>query len=36
MRLENTIVVGENGNTDLMKDIPMEAGEIEAAMKKAK
>ena len=32
VRLENTIVVGANGNTDLMKDIPMETGEIEAAM----
>lgn len=34
VRLENTIVIGENGNTDLMKDIPIEAGEIEAAMKR--
>jgi Xaa-Pro aminopeptidase len=33
VRLENTIVIGENGNTDLMADIPIEAGEIEAAMK---
>ena len=32
VRLENTIVVGENGNRDLMQDIPIEAGEIEAAM----
>ncbi len=34
VRLENTIVVGENGNRDLMQNIPIEAGEIEAAMKK--
>jgi Xaa-Pro aminopeptidase len=34
VRLENTIVVGENGNRDLMQDIPIEAGEIEAAMKR--
>jgi Xaa-Pro aminopeptidase len=34
VRLENTIVIGENGNTDLMKDIPIETGEIEAAMKR--
>jgi Xaa-Pro aminopeptidase len=33
VRLENTIVIGENGNTDLMGDVPIEAGEIEAAMK---
>jgi len=33
VRLENTILVGENGNTDLMADIPIEAREIEAAMK---
>ena len=34
VRLENTIVIGENGNTDLMADVPIEAGEIEAAMKR--
>ena len=34
VRIENTIVVGENGNTDLMANIPIEAGEIEAAMKR--
>ena len=34
VRLENTIVVGKDGNTDLMADIPIEAGEIEAAMKR--
>ncbi len=34
VRLENCVLVGENGNTDLMADIPIEAGEIEAAMKR--
>ena len=34
VRLENTIVVGERGNKDLMADIPIEAGEIEALMKR--
>jgi Xaa-Pro aminopeptidase len=34
VRLENTIVIGERGNTDLMADIPIEAGEIETAMKR--
>jgi len=34
VRLENCIVIGENGNTDLMADIPIEANEIEAAMKR--
>ena len=33
VRLENTIVIGERGNTDLMAQIPIEAGEIEALMK---
>ena len=33
VRLENTIVIGGNGNRDLMEGIPLEAGEIEAAMK---
>ena len=32
VRLENTIVIGEKGNRDLMAGIPIEAGEIEAAM----
>lgn len=34
VRLENTIVVTENGQLDLMADIPIEAGEIEALMKR--
>ena len=34
VRLENTIVIGERGNTDLMADVPIEVGEIEAAMKR--
>jgi Xaa-Pro aminopeptidase len=33
IRLENDIIIGENGNTDLMADIPIEADEIEALMK---
>jgi len=33
VRLENDIVVGTNGNTDLMEKIPIEAGEIEALMR---
>ncbi|HUC85439.1 MAG TPA: Xaa-Pro aminopeptidase [Candidatus Acidoferrales bacterium] len=33
VRLENTIVVTENGQLDLMADIPIEAGEIERAMR---
>lgn len=32
VRLENDILVTENGNTDLMGDIPIEAGEIEELM----
>ncbi|MCF7765038.1 MAG: aminopeptidase P N-terminal domain-containing protein [Verrucomicrobia bacterium] len=32
VRLENDILVTENGNTDLMADIPIEAGEIEELM----
>jgi Xaa-Pro aminopeptidase len=36
VRLENTIVIGESGNVDLMADIPIEAGEIEAAMSREK
>ncbi len=34
VRLENTIVIGERGNRDLMAHIPIEAGEIEALMKR--
>jgi Xaa-Pro aminopeptidase len=34
VRLENTIVIGERGNTDLMANIPIEAGEIESAMRR--
>jgi Xaa-Pro aminopeptidase len=34
VRLENTIVIGEKGNTDLMANIPIEAGEIESLMKR--
>jgi len=34
VRLENTIVVTENGQLDLMADIPIEADEIEKLMKK--
>ena len=32
VRLENTVVIGEKGNPDLMATIPLEADEIEAAM----
>jgi Xaa-Pro aminopeptidase len=32
VRLENDILVGANGNTDLMADIPIEADEIEELM----
>jgi len=32
VRIENTVVVGEKGNMDLMGTIPIEAREIEAAM----
>jgi Xaa-Pro aminopeptidase len=32
IRLENTVLVTENGQLDLMADIPIEAGEIEALM----
>lgn len=32
IRLENNVVVGENGNFDLMKNIPIEADEIETLM----
>ena len=34
VRLENTIVVTENGQLDLMADVPIEAGEIEALMQR--
>jgi Xaa-Pro aminopeptidase len=34
VRLENTIVIGEKGNRDLMAEIPIEAGEIETLMKR--
>jgi Xaa-Pro aminopeptidase len=34
VRLENNILVKEGGNVDLMADIPVEAGEIEALMKR--
>lgn len=33
VRLENNILIGHDANTDLMADIPIEPGEIEAAMK---
>ena len=33
VRLENDILIKESGNVDLMADIPIEAGEIEAGMK---
>ena len=32
VRLENLIVIGEGGNEDLMRDVPLEAEEIEARM----
>lgn len=32
VRLENLIVIGENGNEDLMAGVPLEADEIEALM----
>lgn len=32
VRLENLIVIGENGNEDLMDGVPLEADEIEALM----
>ena len=32
VRLENLIYIGKNGNQDLMKNVPLEADEIEAAM----
>jgi Xaa-Pro aminopeptidase len=36
IRLENTIYIGENGPENLMKDIPIEAEEIEEIMNSAK
>jgi len=33
VRLENDIVIGENGNIDLMAHIPIEADDIEHAMR---
>ena len=36
VRLENTILVGKEGNRDLMADIPMEADEIEDAMSRSR
>lgn len=33
IRLENDVLIRASGNIDLMSDIPIEAGEIEAAMK---
>ena len=32
IRLENDILITRNGNEDLMKNIPVEAGEIEELM----
>jgi Xaa-Pro aminopeptidase len=32
IRLENDILITRNGNEDLMKNIPIEAGEIEDLM----
>ena len=36
IRLENDIIVKQSGNMDLMKDIPIEAGEIESLMTRRK
>jgi Xaa-Pro aminopeptidase len=36
IRLENDILITENGNTDLSKDIPVEREEIEELMRKGK
>ncbi len=35
IRLENDILIGEDGNIDLMADIPIEAAEIEALMQQS-
>ena len=32
IRLENDVIIGENGNFDLMRNIPLEADEIEDLM----
>jgi Xaa-Pro aminopeptidase len=32
IRIENDILITENGNIDLMEDIPIEADEIEKLM----
>jgi Xaa-Pro aminopeptidase len=34
VRLENMVLIGERGNTDLMANIPIEADEIESLMKR--
>jgi len=34
VRLENTIVVTEDGQRDLMADVPIEAGDIERLMRR--
>ena len=34
VRIENTVVIGEKNNTDLMSTIPIEPGEIESLMKR--
>jgi len=34
IRLENNIIITPTGNDDLMKNIPLEADEIEALMNK--
>jgi Xaa-Pro aminopeptidase len=34
VRLEDTVTVTESGPVDLMADVPIEAGEIEALMKR--
>ena len=36
VRLENDVLITKNGNVDLMKDIPIEAEEIEELMAGAK
>jgi Xaa-Pro aminopeptidase len=36
IRLENTILIGENGPIDLMANIPLEVDEIEALMSRGK
>jgi Xaa-Pro aminopeptidase len=35
VRLENDVLITKNGNVDLMADIPIEADDIEAAMKRS-